>query len=113
MPRALTPEEKKERNEERAMMAEVKANAGTGGRKTRNVFNGTQGKLKVSHGIPGYHLHIFNDDPGRIQAALDGGYEFVSPDEVGGTTENVVSRNTDIGEKVRFLVGSDAAGEPK
>lgn len=70
----------------------------------RGTFNGTRGKLQVGNSIPGYHLHIFNDAPGRIQAALDNGYEFVHPDEVGGVTENVVSRNTDLGEKVRFLV---------
>lgn len=52
-------------------------------------------------------MHIFNDSPGRIQAAIDSGYEFVSPDEVGGTMENVTSRNTDLGDKVRFLVGTD------
>jgi len=76
-------------------------------RKQRSAFNGTRGKLQVGHLIPGYHLHIFNDSPGRIQAAIDSGYEFVSPDEVGGTMENVTSRNTDLGDKVRFLVGTD------
>jgi hypothetical protein len=78
----------------------------------KGVFNGTQGKLQVGGTVPGYHLHIFNDTPGRITAAQENGYEFVSPDEVGGTTENVTSRNTDIGEKVRFLVGAGEKGEP-
>jgi len=77
----------------------------------RGTFNGTRGKLQVGNSIPGYHLYIFNDTPGRITAAQDNGYEFVTPDEVGGTTANVVSRNTDLGDKVRFLVGSND-GEP-
>ena len=36
----------------------------------KGVFNGTQGKLQVGNQIEGYHLHIFNDMPGRIQQAL-------------------------------------------
>ena len=114
MPRALTIDEKRERNMEKleAKEAEQSAPQEGRGRRVRNAFNGTKQKLQVGNGIPGYHLHIFNDEPGRIQTALDGGYEFVSPDEVGGTTENVVSRNTDIGDKVRFLVGANATGEP-
>jgi len=81
--------------------------------RNRGAFNGTQGKLQVGKQIPGYHLHVFNDTPGRIQAATDAGYEFVDPEEVGGVASNVVSRNTDIGDKVRFLVGSTADGEPQ
>lgn len=76
--------------------------------RNRGAFNGTQGKLQVGRQIEGYHLHIFNDTPGRITAAVEAGYEFVGPEEVGGTTTNVVSRNTDIGDKVRFLVGAGA-----
>jgi len=78
----------------------------------RGVFNGTQGKLQVGNEIPGFHLHIFNDTPGRIQNATENGYEFVHPSEVGGVMENVTSRNTDLGDKVRFLVGAGEKGEP-
>lgn len=78
----------------------------------RNVFNGTQGKLQVGKEIPGFHLHIFNDTPGRIQAATEAGYEFVKPEEVDGVMDNVTSRNTEIGDKVRFLVGAGDKGEP-
>lgn len=100
----LTPEQKKERAEAKAM---IRNNTERGGRTSRKSFNGTEGKLKVNHQIDGYHLHIFNDSPGRIEQALDVGYEFVSPDEVGGVGVGTVSRNTDIGDKVRFLVGTD------
>ena len=79
--------------------------------RVRNVFNGTQAKLTVNNQIPGYHLHIFNDEPGRIQTAIDGGWEFVTPDEVGGTKDSVTSGNTDLGDKVRFLVGTSEKGD--
>lgn len=105
MPRALTPEQKKEKVEATAAVARTP-------RKTRASFNGTEGKLRIQNEIEGYHCHIFNDVPGRIEQALEVGYEFVSPNEVGGTATNVVSRNTDIGDKVRFLVGTSETNEP-
>mgnify|MGYP003343017742 FL=1 len=79
--------------------------------RVRNVFNGTQAKLSVNNQIPGYHMHIFNDEPGRIQTAIDGGWEFVTPDEVGGVKDSVTSGNTDLGDKVRFLVGTSEKGD--
>lgn len=110
MPQALTLEEKKARAEAKAQ--ERNSTTGSDGRRRKNVFNGTDGKLKIGHDIPGYHLHIINDTPGRIDAAIDNGYEFVSPDEVGGVGNNTVSRNTAVeGDKVRFLVGQ-LEGQP-
>ena len=102
MPKALTMEEKKVKS----VAATTKPE-----RVRRNLFNGTEGKLKIGHAIDGYHLHIFNDSPGRIDTALQSGYEFVTPDEVGGTGTNVVSSNTDVGDKVRFLVGTSEKGD--
>lgn len=107
MAQALTLEEKKERALGN-MVRDVNDRPGT---RKRNVFNGTEGKLTIQHKIEGFHLHIFNDVPGRIQQALDGGYVFVTPDEIGSVKENVVSRNTDLGDKVRFLVGRDETGD--
>lgn len=107
MPKALTIEEKQKRVEA-AQVAKA-----TGRSRTRHsAFNGTEGKLKVNQQIEGHHMYIFNDTPGRIDTALSSGYEFVHPDEVGGTSENVVSRNTDVGDKVRFLVGKAEDGGP-
>lgn len=106
MPKALTMEEKVAKIEAKQ---EKKVEQKT--RTKRASFNGTEGKLRIGNQIYGYHTHIFNDSPGRIQQALEVGYEFVSPDEVGGTSTNVVSRNTDIGDKVRFLVGTADTGE--
>lgn len=79
-------------------------------RKRRNVFNGTEGKLAVRGTIPGYHMHVFTDTGTRVQEALDNGYEFVRPSEIEGVSENVVSRNGDLGDRVRFLVNPRAEG---
>jgi hypothetical protein len=110
MPAALTLQEKKERalaKQEEKMNVNVEE----GRQRRRSVFNGTSQKLSVNKLIPGYHLHVFNDSAdGRLQQALDSGYEFVSPEEVGGVSSNVVDHNTDIGAKVRYLVGSSESG---
>ena len=73
--------------------------------RNRGAFNGTRGKLQVGHQIPGYHMYFFNDEPGRIQAALDAGWEFVSPDEVGYASTNVTNRNTDLGSNRVSVIG--------
>ena len=115
MPRALNEFEKRDRLmariEERkaAVSSPTPATDGTT-RKKRNVFNGTEAKISVQTQIEGYHLHVFTDTGGRIQMALDSGYEFVKPDEVGGVSENVVSRNGDLGERIRYLVNPRADG---
>lgn len=117
MPRAKSVEEKREE----AMASLVRMQqpaaptpASDGAvRRKRSVFNGTKGKLSVDANIPGYHLHILNDAGTRIQDALDNGYTFVKPEEVSGISENVVSRNGDLGDsRIRFLVGSTDKGDP-
>ena len=110
MPAPLTMDEKVAKVEAKAAL---RSETQRPTRTKRGTFNGTEGKLRVNKEIEGWHLHIFNDSPGRIEQALSVGYDFVSPDEVGGTTTNVVSRNTDLGEKVRYLVGVDAQNEPQ
>jgi hypothetical protein len=83
-------------------------------RRNRGAFNGTRGKLQVGHQIPGYHLYFFNDEPGRIQAALDAGWEFVSPEEVGYASSNVTNRNTDLGSgRVSVVGGKNDQGHPQ
>ena len=79
-------------------------------RRRKNVFNGTTLKLSVNRLIPGYHLHVFTDTGNRIHEAMENGYEFVTPKEIGGVSENVVSRNGDLGDRVRFLVNPRAEG---
>jgi hypothetical protein len=116
MPRALNEFEKRDRliakaEERNAVTAAASTPAADGTtRKRRNTFNGTEAKLSVRQQIPGYHLHVFTDTGSRIQEAMDSGYEFVSPAEVGGVSENVVSRNGDLGERIRYLVNPRAQG---
>jgi hypothetical protein len=115
MVRALNEFEKRDRLmakiEERQMSNSGITPAADGAtRKRRNVFNGTEAKLGVRQQIDGYHLHIFTDSGSRIQEALDNGYEFVRPDEIGGVSENVVSRNGDLGDRIRYLVNPRAEG---
>jgi len=81
-------------------------------RRNRGAFNGTRGKLQVGNQIPGYHLYFFNDEPGRIQAALDAGWEFVSPEEVGYASTNVTNRNVDLGDRVSVVGGKTDQGHP-
>ena len=119
MPRALNEFEKRERMLEKAASRLVPQEGDTNTstdttavatRKRRNVFNGTEVKLSVRNQIPGYHLHVFTDAGSRIQEAMDSGYEFVTPTEVGGVSENLVSRKGDLGERIRYLVNPRAEG---
>ena len=115
MPRALNEFEKRDRlmekvAEKRAAAVAPRPAEDGATRKRRNVFNGTEAKISVRTQIEGYHLHVFTDTGGRIQEAMDSGYEFVRPEEVGGVSENVVSRNGDLGERIRFLVNPRAQG---
>lgn len=57
--------------------------------------------------IPGYHTHWLNDEPGRLEAATAGGYEFVHEKELQGE-----AGNTDLGEKVSRIVGRNEDGSP-
>ena len=129
MPRALTPEEKRDRNiaaknEEVSGVAastkkyQIRSPIDRGQRVSRGIFNGTKGKLNIDISLAkafedaGWHLHIFNDEGARIQEALEGGYEFVTRDEVDNSlADKVVPMNTDLGEKVRFRVGNKEDGD--
>lgn len=75
-------------------------------------------KLSVPE-IPGYVLYWFRGEAGRLQRALDNGYEWVDESEVlvnnrtlGGNT--VKSGNTDMGSRVSQVTGdgADADGQP-
>ena len=115
MPRALTPEEKRERNmasltESAEPVTEqpiVRTETDRPTRRTRGAFNGTTGKLAIQFVDPNYHAHWMNDVPGRIETAVDNGYEFVTYAEV---RSNGV--NYDLGDKVKRLVGKSESGEP-
>lgn len=121
MPKALTPEQKRDRivaakEAERGEEGLVRTTTDRGTRRTRNVFNGTVGKLTIHPDVvdrfekEGWHLHIFNDTPGRVEEALSAGYEFVTPEEIGSAVTSVVSRNTALDDKVKYLVGASEEG---
>src|ERR1035437_6454935 len=118
MPRAATLDEKREKVLlDKSMQAtkHLETTPAKDGavRRKKGVFNGTTGKLSIQGTIPGYHMHIMNDDRTRLHDATDNGYEFVKPEEIEGVSENVVSRNGDLGDsRIRFLVGSQENGQP-
>jgi len=60
---------------------EVKAEARQ--RSKRVPFGVPRNKLAVNNLIEGYHLRWINDEAGRIFQAQQGGYDFVTPSEVG------------------------------
>ena len=128
MPRALTIAEKQAKVENKIAAdrgtipmpekAEViRSTTDRPTRRTRGVFNGTQGKLHIPPEATkrfteaGWHLHIFNDEPGRIEQALQGGYEFVSHEEIGSAVTKVVSKDSTLDSKVSFLAGTTEKGE--
>jgi hypothetical protein len=109
MPAAKTIEEKKaEALAKQQVVRSDNDRSGARVERRRNAFNGTEGKMSVDFNLPDYELRIFNDTPGRIDTALSGGWEFVHPSEVTNIKTNVVSRNTDVGDKIRFLTNPRA-----
>jgi len=65
------------------MTTQDKAQATIKARNKRIPFGVPRNKLAINNTIEGYHLRWINDNPGRIFHAQEGGYEFVSPAEVG------------------------------
>lgn len=62
--------------------------------------------------IPGWHLHWFRGTPERIARALQGGYEYVTPEEVelnnldiGGAS--AANGNADMGSRVSVISGEE------
>ena len=70
-------------------------------RAKRIPFSGPRRKLEVPMELPGYHMAIINDDAGRISQAQQGGYEFVSPNEVGIESND---------SQVKYIVGKKEGG---
>lgn len=81
-------------------------------RANRQPLDGRVEKLKVYGAIPGYHLHIFNEDGARLDEAQRSGYAFVKRKEIQNVGRDVTSFNTDPGENVRFVVGKRDNGNP-
>lgn len=80
--------------------------------RTRRPMGVPRKKLEVPE-IKGYHVHVINDTAGRLQAALDGGYEFVEPQDAPGFgSGDVVPGNSDLGKRVSRIVGKNGDGSP-
>ena len=74
------------------------------GRKERIPVGVPRSKLAVPE-RPGYQRRWFNDMEGRIQQALDGGYEFVMSGEVPKIgTSDIDNVNRDLGARVSRVV---------
>lgn len=73
----------------------------TTGRDERIPLGISRLKLKVPE-IAGYRLRWINDEPGRIHAARQGGYDFVLNDEVDGKfgDTDIDNVNADLGSRV-------------
>lgn len=78
----------------------------------RIPFGVPRTKLAVPHDIPGFSLRWVNDTPGRIFQAQQGGYEFVTTQEMDISTTSVTEINKALGDKIAVLVGKQASGEP-
>ena len=74
-------------------------------------FDTAQAKLAVYNKEEGFHYHWINDTGGRLDLALDSGYEFVKKDAV-DLAPGVTPRNSDLGDRVSQIVGKKEDGSP-
>jgi len=83
--------------------------------RTRIPMSVPRAKLS-SPDLPGFHTHWMNDYPGRLEQAIQAGYEFVSRDEAVLISPDLagdpVGSGTDLGSRVSLVVGEDKAGNP-
>ena len=85
-------------------MANARKSEQSKGKKTRVPFGANRSKLQVAP-IKGYVLRWFNDVDGRVERAVEGGYEFVKPGEVDGLGEGELHEgNTDLNSRVSKIV---------
>jgi len=82
------------------------------GRNRRVPLGTPRTKLTFTGKEPGYVYRVVNDDPGRLQAAVNGGYEFVVDEKsvLGEDVENT----REMGAKVtRNVGGLNQQGQPR
>lgn len=97
-------------------MANVRKAEREKGKTVRVPFGGPRLKLQLSNEDEkefkkkGYVLRWFNEQDGRIERALAGGYQFVTHDEAPSLGGGAIHQdNTDVGAKVSKVV---SRGEP-
>ena len=76
----------------------------------RTPFSSSRMRLEVNWRDPekqkNFVARWFNDVDGRVARALDGGYEYVKPEEVVGVGDSEVhGGNTDLNSRVSRVVG--------
>jgi len=71
----------------------------------RIPFGVPQAKHGVLYEIPGFFLRLVDDRDGRLERALEGGYQFVHKSEV--RLSSTHDMNGDLGERVSKVVGSN------
>jgi hypothetical protein len=77
-------------------------------KRQRVPFSANRKRLQVDKGFPGFCTRWFNDQDGRIDRALDAGWEFVKKSELGQATvgeRDVANGNTDVNSNVSRIVG--------
>ena len=112
---AITNEEAKRRREERELnkvspepkIEEIKKP----GRKERIPFGAARQKLSVAS-KEGKVRRWVNDVGGRCQLAGDGGYEFVTDDDLKIGETSIGSGNQALGSRVSRIVGTQPDGSP-
>lgn len=88
-----------------------KSSAASPSERKRIPMSVPQARLAVPD-IPGYHMHWFRGEAGRIQRAMQAGYEFVDEGEVQVNNrllglDPIKSGNTDMGTRVSQIAGGD------
>lgn len=83
--------------------SQVRAECDRPKRTQRVPFGVPQTKLGITLEVPGHHLYWCNDAGGQLEQAQAGGYEFVTPREIGETRD---------GSQVKRLVGTNKDGSP-
>ena len=85
-------------------MANARKQEKSQGKRRRVPFGGNRQKLQVEP-IKGYVLRWFNDVDGRVERALDAGYEFATKEEAEGVGNGELHQeNTDLGSRVSKVV---------
>ena len=86
-------------------------------RKERIPLGVTKLKLSYENQDPGYSYRVIHDkphDPGRIQRALEGSWEFVDKktDNEHLGDPDVSNEDAGLDTRITHVVGTDAAGQP-
>jgi len=79
-------------------------------KKPRIPFGSQRIKGLIPNKDPAYHYHWINDTPGRIEMAIEGGYELVAKAGINVGTDG--NQNTELGSAISQHAGRDEAGKP-